>query len=67
MHHEGDHSRGICNHCKRIVSTTFWQRDLSVEETKQTLHGILVAVCDECGDTIAVPASSTEAIRKQLC
>jgi len=65
MHQPGDHSRAICSHCQKIVTTTFLRRDLVLPETAQTLRDILVAVCDECGQTVAVPASSTEAIRKQ--
>jgi len=67
MYKPGDHSRAICSHCQKIVTTTFQRRDLVLTKTERTLHDILVAVCDECGETVAVPASSTEANRKQTC
>jgi len=67
MYKPGDHSRAICSHCQKIVTTTFQRRDLVLPVSERALRDVLVAVCDECAETVAVPASSTEAIRKQTC
>ena len=61
----GEKSRAICPHCAKIVTTTFSYRDVPFDDGVGLAKGILVAVCDECGTVVAVPAQSKPAIRKE--
>ena len=52
----GEKSRSICSVCKKLVRTTFAYRDVTVGEGR--VVNTLVAVCDECANVVAIPASS---------
>lgn len=58
----GDKSKAICP-CCGIVETTFRYRDVFLAETKKTVEGILVGVCDKCDEVVSMPAQSTPAIK----
>ncbi|AZG13799.1 hypothetical protein [Cupriavidus pauculus] len=61
--HEGDRSKAICPDCGKVVGTTFVRRDVSVGDSrKRVAENILVAVCDACGEVVAIPSESTAAI-----
>ncbi len=62
---EGDKSKAVCEHCERIVGTTFLRRDVPFSAMPgMVAKGILVAACDECQATVSIPAQSTPAISK---
>lgn len=54
----GDHSRAICYNCSKVVETTFELRDVPFDDGSGVVTGMLVAICDECGAIVAVPAQS---------
>lgn len=54
----GDRSEAICGHCKDIVPTTFVVRAVRLEDAKVTVPNVLVAVCNRCDETAAIPAQS---------
>lgn len=51
---EGSRSSGICPRCKHMVITRMQWRDYPPV--------VLVAICQECGDIVAIPHQSTAAI-----
>jgi len=64
LYEEGERSKAICGHCKRLVGTTFRRRDVPFSDGKGQARNILAAVCDLCDEVVAVPAQSTPAIRE---
>lgn len=61
---EGDRSEGGCSHCKRLVGTRLQVCTYHMEESGIDVPGVLVRVCDECGEIVAIPAQSTPRIRE---
>lgn len=61
---EGDHSKAVCAHCKKVVPTTFKVRRAGIRDGTVThsVPDILVSVCDECDRTLAVPQQSFAAV-----
>jgi len=61
---EGDRSEAICRACERRVPTHFEVRRYTLRESEIEVPDVLVAVCDECDRTVAVPAQSTPKLRE---
>lgn len=61
---ENDKSKAICEHCKKIVLTTFKRRAMSFSDGKGLAQNILVSICDSCDRVVGIPAQSTPAIRE---
>lgn len=61
---EGDKSRGICEHCKKISETTFQVKTSTIQDGAKLLRvpDILVAVCDTCDRVTAIPQQSFAAV-----
>lgn len=61
---EGDKSKAICQHCKRITATTFSVRTTQIQDGKKFLRvpDVLVSVCDTCDNVAAVPQQSFAAV-----
>lgn len=59
---EGDRSAGICERCRKKVSTRFERRGFPIERPAMTVENVLVAVCEECGEIVGVPHQSTPKI-----
>ncbi|PRX98306.1 hypothetical protein [Paraburkholderia sp. BL25I1N1] len=64
LYEDGEKSKAVCHHCKQLVSTTFARRDVPFSDGKGEVKNILAAVCDACGNVVAVPAQSTPAVRE---
>lgn len=62
IYKEGDKSKGGCEKCKKIVTTTFKFAPLKYKE--KTIQEILQGFCDICGDAITIPAQSTLRIKE---
>lgn len=58
----GDKSTAVCWHCESRVTTTFVLRDVPFSDGSGTVYGVLAAVCDLCGNVVAVPARSTQKV-----
>jgi hypothetical protein len=56
---EGDRSRGVCERCKRLVTTQFERRAVRLECPEVVVPDVLVAVCVSCGEPVAVPHQSS--------
>lgn len=61
---EGDQSEAICPQCEKRVATHFEVRPLLLEESGTEVPDVLVAVCEECGTTAAVPAQSAPRLKE---
>lgn len=65
----GNKSRAVCESCESVVDTTFAIRDVSFNDGVGIAKDILVAVCDQCDDVVAIPGQSVVSIaeaRKQV-
>jgi hypothetical protein len=62
IYHEADKSRAMCEN-DGLVTTTFAYRDVPFRDGSGIVKDILVAVCDICGDVVAIPPQSSLAIR----
>lgn len=60
---EGDKSQAICDHCGKVVPTTFTYRDVLFNETMGKVKNLLVAVCDICGAVVSIPPESEPRIK----
>lgn len=60
----GDKSKAICEK-DGVVHTTFEVRDLPFDDGSGIVRDILVSVCDECGEVVAIPSQSTPEIKSQ--
>ncbi len=58
----GDKSKAICEDCNRMVSTTFIVRDVPFFDGSGIVNDILVSVCDDCDNVVAIPAQSIDAV-----
>jgi hypothetical protein len=56
---EGDRSRGVCEHCRRLVETRFDRRTVTLKRPRVSAPDVLVAVCTQCGNIVAIPYQST--------
>jgi len=69
---EGDESKAICHHCKKISPTIFQIRDVPMKKAitglknNVTVNGILVAVCHDCDKVVAIPQQSVPQIKAAL-
>lgn len=62
LYHAGDKGRAICGK-DGLSDTTFTYRDVPFRDGSGVAKDILVAVCDTCGDVVAIPPQSTPAIK----
>ncbi len=62
----GDTSKAVCEYCNKIVDTTFVVRDVPFFDGSGIVENILVAVCDNCNEVVAIPAQSTVAINHAI-
>jgi len=61
---EGDRSEAVCHACERRVGTRFEMRAVRLAESGIEVPDVLVAACDECGATAAIPAQSAPRLRE---
>lgn len=61
---KGDKSKAICERCRAMSSTVFAYCDVPFSDGSGVVKGILVGVCERCGDVVSIPAQSTPAISK---
>jgi len=58
LYQAGDRSVGICEHCKAEVFTRMEYRDYTPTGWDVTVPDVLVAVCEQCDQVVAVPHQS---------
>lgn len=59
---EGDTSRGPCENCRKLVSTTF--RYAPLKYNVLVIPDILQGFCNECGASVSIPHQSTYKIKE---
>lgn len=65
IYKEGEKSKGLCEHCKKMVSTTFKLRTTNLNDENEKpfkVPNILICACDFCNHTIAIPQQSFASI-----
>ena len=62
LHYEGEKGRAVCGR-DGLSSTTFARRDVPFSDGEGLAKGILVGVCNACGEVVAIPPQSTPAIK----
>lgn len=62
VHFEGEKGRAICDK-DGLTTMSYTYRDVPFSDGLGMAKGILVGVCDKCGEVIAVPPQSTPAIK----
>ncbi|HYI71205.1 MAG TPA: hypothetical protein VEX87_15730 [Skermanella sp.] len=62
---EADKGRAMCEN-DGLVTTTFTIRDVSFRDGSGLVSNILVAVCDDCGEVVAIPPQSSLEIKAAL-
>lgn len=61
---EGDRGRALCEHCQRVVTTTYIRRSVPFSDRPGEAEQILVGVCEWCDAVVAIPPQSTPAIKE---
>ena len=61
---EGDKSKAVCEHCKKISETTFKVRSATIQDGNKLLKvpNILVGVCNTCDKVASIPQQSYAAV-----
>ena len=62
----GEKSRGLCQSCKKLVSTTFKATTVPLSSGKGKVSDVLAAICNSCGVVVAIPQQSAPKIRESL-
>jgi len=62
----GDKSKGLCEQCKKLVSTTFKIKEVPLSSGKKKVSDLLVAVCDRCEHVVSIPQQSSIRIKETL-
>lgn len=63
LYNAGDKGRALCENCNMLVDTTFEYRNVPFDDGIGMAKDILAAVCDRCGEVVAIPAQSIPAIK----
>jgi hypothetical protein len=61
---EGDRGKALCEHCQRVVTTTYIRRSVPFSDRPGEAKQILVGVCEGCDAVVAIPPQSTPAIKE---
>ncbi len=64
LYQAGETSVGICETCQAKVTTRMVYRDYTPSGWDVTVPDVLVAVCDQCGNVVAIPHQSTPKINQ---
>lgn len=58
--------QAICENCRKLVVTTSVRRTVPFSDNSGVVKNILVDVCSECDEMVAIPPASLPAINKEL-
>ncbi|VVO05437.1 hypothetical protein [Pseudomonas fluorescens] len=61
---EGDRGKALCEHCQKVVTTTYVRRSVPFSDGHGEAKQILVGVCEVCDAVVAIPPQSTPAIKE---
>ena len=61
----GEKSKGLCEHCDRLVSTTYEPRTVDLEQSGLSVRDVLVAVCEVCDAQVSIPYQSTPRLAEE--
>lgn len=60
---EGDTGTAICPNCERRVQIRYEYRPFRLEETGVEVENVLLGVCQQCDESVTVPAQSTPKLK----
>lgn len=60
---EGDTGAAICARCEERVRIRYEYRPFRLEETDIEVGHVLLGVCEQCDETVSVPAQSTPKLK----
>lgn len=55
---EGNRSEAMCPSCQARVPIQYSYRTVHLDESDIDVKNVLVGVCEECGETVSIPAQS---------
>ncbi|MDX1396512.1 MAG: hypothetical protein R3195_19175 [Gemmatimonadota bacterium] len=61
---EGEREEALCPTCETWRPTVYRYRTVRLEESGLDVEGVLVGVCDACGETVSLPPQSTPRLRE---
>lgn len=65
IHKVGEKLKGGCDHCKKLVTTTFQLRNVPVK-SGGVVDNLLCSCCDHCGNVVSIPHQSVPRIKELL-
>ncbi len=65
IQHEIQNLEAICENCRKFVKTTAVRRTVPFSDNSGEVKDILVDVCSECNEMVAIPPESFDAISKE--
>lgn len=65
IHKIGDKLKGGCEHCKKLVTTTFQLRNVPVK-SGGIVDDLLCSCCDDCDNVVSIPHQSVPRIKEFL-
>ena len=60
---EGAKITSLCAHCEKKVTSTLTNTTLSLCKGLEEVEGVLVRICNECGNIASIPHRSVEPIQ----
>lgn len=61
---EGEREEGLCPACEAWRRIGYEYRTIHLEESDVDVEGVLVGVCEACGEVVSVPPQSTPRLRE---
>ena len=61
---EGEREEGLCPACEAWRPIRYEYRTVHLEESDVDVDGVLVGVCEECGEMVSIPPQSTPRLRE---
>lgn len=63
---EGEKSKGLCECCKKMITTTFKVSSVPLSSGNGQVDGILAGTCDFCGHIVSIPQESSARVKEVL-
>ena len=61
---EGEREEGLCLACETWRSIQYEYRTVHLEESDVEVQGVLVGVCEDCGEIVSIPPQSAPRLRE---
>lgn len=61
---EGERERALCPVCEAWRTTVFEYQTVRLEDSNVAVEGVLIGVCETCGEAVSIPPQSTPRLRE---